>query len=111
MNLRFEDHGRLCVVQIDGECVGESAESLRRACNERFATGVRDLILDVSETSLIDSTGLEVLLDLADASAEQRGRCLLAAPEDLLRSILEITRISDRLEIHEGVEAAARILR
>jgi hypothetical protein len=28
-----------------------------------------------------------------------------------LRSILEITRISDRLEIHEGVEAAARILR
>jgi anti-anti-sigma factor len=111
MNLRFEDHGRLCVVQIDGECVGESAESLRRACNERFATGVRDLILDVSETSLIDSTGLEVLLDLADASAEQRGRCLLAAPGDLLRSILEITRISDRLEIHEGVEAAARILR
>ena len=55
MKLRFEDHGRLCVVQVDGECVGESAESLRRACVERFTGGAKDVILDVSKTSLIDS--------------------------------------------------------
>jgi anti-sigma B factor antagonist len=111
MKIRFEEHGRLCVVQIEGEFVGESADSLRRSCNERFAAGTRDLILDVSQTSMIDSLGLEVLLDLVDASVEQKGRCLLAAPGDSLRSILEITRVSDRLEIHEGVEAAARVLR
>jgi hypothetical protein len=28
-----------------------------------------------------------------------------------LKSILEITRVSDRLEIHDGVDSAARILR
>ncbi|RPG14508.1 MAG: anti-sigma factor antagonist [Phycisphaera sp. TMED9] len=111
MKLRFEDHGRLCVVQVDGECVGESAESLRRACVERFTGGAKDVILDVSKTSLIDSAGLEVLLDLTDLATEQRGRCLLAGPEDPLRSILEITRIADRLEVHDAVESAARVLR
>jgi anti-anti-sigma factor len=111
MKLRFEEHGRLCVVQVAGECVGESAVSLRRACHERFASGIRDLILDASETSIIDSIGLEVLLDLADASAEHKGRFILAGPEEPLKSILEITRVSDRLEIHDGVDSAARILR
>ncbi|MDG2021296.1 MAG: STAS domain-containing protein [Phycisphaerales bacterium] len=111
MKLRFEDHGRLCVVQVDGECVGESAESLRRACVERFTGGTEDMILDVSETSLIDSIGLEVLLDVADVATERRGRCLLAAPGEPLRSILEITRIADRLEVHDAVESAARVLR
>ncbi|MHC4245458.1 MAG: STAS domain-containing protein [Planctomycetota bacterium] len=81
MKLRFEDHGPLCVVQVEGELVGESSDSLRRACRERLEGGSRDFILDVSTTSGIDKT------------------------------VLDITRVSDRLEIHDEVASATRVLR
>jgi anti-sigma B factor antagonist len=111
MKLRFEEHGPLCVVQVEGELVGESSDSLRRACRERLEGGSRDFILDVSTTSGIDSAGLEALLDLADAATERRGRCLIAGPEASLKTVLDITRVSDRLEIHDEVASATRVLR
>ena len=111
MNVRFDEHGTLCVVTLEGEMVGESVESVRRACLERIQAGVRDLILDLSSIAMVDSSGLEAMLDLADLTNERQGRCMLAAPDEGLRSILEITRLHERLEIHAAVDAAARTLR
>ncbi|MEC8320050.1 MAG: STAS domain-containing protein [Planctomycetota bacterium] len=111
MNVRFDEHGTLCVVTLEGEMVGESVESVRRACLERIQAGVRDLILDLSSIAMVDSSGLEAMLDLADLTTERQGRCMLAAPDEGLRSILEITRRHERLEIHAAVDAAARTLR
>ncbi|MAD19323.1 MAG: hypothetical protein CMJ52_03765 [Planctomycetaceae bacterium] len=111
MKLRFEEHGRICVVEIEGELVGDSPDALLRACRERAADGSRDFILDVSATSTVDSAGLEAMLDLADAAIERRGRCLIAGPETSLRTIFDITRVGERLEVHDGVAAATRVLR
>ncbi len=111
MNVRFEEHGTLCVVDLAGELVGDSVDQVKRACMERVQTGVTDLILDLSETVLIDSMGLETLLDLADATSHKGGRCVIAAPDTGVRSVLEITRLHERMEIHAGVEQAARLIR
>ena len=54
---------------------------------------------------------LAPLLDLADAASERRGRCLIAGPETSLKTVLDITRVSDRLEIHDEVASATRVLR
>lgn len=111
MNVRFEEQGTLCVVDLVGELVGESVDQVRRACLERVQAGVNNLILDLSETVLIDSCGLETLLDLADATTLRGGRCVIAAPDAAVRSVLEITRLHERMEIHAGVEQAARLVR
>ena len=50
------------------------------------------------------------MLDLVDQATERRGRCVLAAPDPGVRSILEITRLHERIEIHAAVDAAARVL-
>ena len=63
MNVRFDEHGTLCVVTLEGEMVGESVESVRRACVERVQAGVRDLILDLSSIVMVDSSGLEAMLN------------------------------------------------
>ena len=111
MNVRFEEQGTLCVVDLDGELVGESVDQVRRACMERIQSGVNNLILDLTETVMIDSLGLEALLDLADATTLRGGRCVIAAPDAGVRSVLEITRLHERMEIHPGVEQAARLIR
>lgn len=111
MNLRFEEHGPLCVVELRGELVGESVDAFRRGCLERIDAGARRFILDLADVVLVDSRGLEAMLDVADATASWQGRCVLAAPDEGLRSILEITRLHERIEIHAAVDAAARVLR
>ena len=111
MNLRFEEHGPLCVVELQGELVGDSVDAFRRGCLERVEAGARRFIIDLAEVLLVDSAGLEAILDLADEVGSHQGRCVLAAPDSGLRSILEITRLHERIEIHAAVDAAARVLR
>jgi anti-anti-sigma factor len=110
MNLRFEEHGNLCVVELRGELVGDSVDAFRRGCLERLEGGSRRFIVDLAEVVLVDSRGLEAMLDLVDQATERRGRCVLAAPDPGVRSILEITRLHERIEIHVAVDAAARVL-
>ena len=111
MNARFDDHGTLCIVSLEGEFIGDAVDPVRTACLDRVDSGVRDLILDLSSTEMVDSAGLEAMLALADAAATRRGRCMIAEPDEAVRSILAITRLHERLEIHEAVETAARTIR
>ncbi len=111
MNIRFDEHGTLCVVEVDGEFVGDSVDPFRRACLDRIDSGVRDLIIDLSMTTLIDSSALETMLDLADAASTRRGRCMLASPDDSIRSVLAVTRLHENLEVHDAVDIAARTIR
>jgi len=111
MNLRWEDHGATSVVQIQGELVGQASDALERACSERFEKGARNLVIDVADTSLVDSQGLETLLELSDQAIRRQGRCTLVSPDPIFGSILDLTGLRDRLEVHESVSDAARVLR
>ena len=111
MNLRWEDYGTTCVVELDGELVSHASDVLQRACMERLDHGARNLVIDVSATPLVDSEGLETLLSLSEETVRRNGRCTLASPDPLFMSILELTGLKDRLEIHESVQDAARTLR
>ena len=111
MNIRFDEHGTLCVVEIEGEFIGDSVDPLRRACLDRLDSGVRNLIMDLSATTLVDSSALETMLDLADAASDRRGRCMLASPDESIRSVLAVTRLHEHLEVHDAVDIAARTIR
>ncbi len=111
MNIRFDEHGTLCVVEIEGEFIGDSVDPLRRACLDRLDSGVRNLIMDLSATTLVDSSALETMLDLADVASDRRGRCMLASPDESIRSVLAVTRLHEHLEVHDAVDIAARTIR
>ena len=55
MNARFDDHGTLCIVSLEGEFIGDAVDPVRTACLDRVDSGVRDLILDLSSTEMVDS--------------------------------------------------------
>ena len=111
MNLKWEDHGVTCVVEVEGELVGQASDALQRACEERLAEGARNLVIDVSNSPLVDSQGLEILLDISESTINANGRCSLVAPDPVFMSILELTGLQDRLEVHESVTVAARTYR
>lgn len=111
MNLTYEDHGTRGVVAPKGSLTKEHVDAFRRGCEERLEAGVLDIVLDFSALDLADSTGLEALLDLQEKLAEHGGRLRLAGAGTAMRSILAVTRLDGRFEMHDSVESAARSLR
>ena len=84
MNARFDDHGTLCIVSLEGEFIGDAVDPVRTACLDRVDSGVRDLILDLSSTEMVDSAGLEAMLALADAAVFRALGAEIAALEEPL---------------------------
>ena len=111
MKLSYEDHDTITVLTISGSLTADQTDAFRRACQERFEAGVRDVVLDMEYLTLLDSAGLELLLWLIDDVADRGGRLKLVRPDETVRKILQITRLDRRFDVHESIEAAARNLR
>ncbi len=111
MKFSYEDHGSTSVLTVSGELMADQADSFRRACQDRFEAGIRDVVLDLEHMTMIDSVGLELLLWLVDELSERRGQLRLVNPDEAITKILEITRLERRFNTHESIESAAKSLR
>ena len=98
MKLSWESHGEVALLIASGDFSADAADNFRRVAGERFASGARSCVLDVSNVTLADSAALESLLWLSEETARHGGA-------------LRLTRLSDRFECAESVEGAARSLR
>ncbi len=111
MKFSYEDHGQVSVLTLSGELTADESDSFRRSCQERFAAGIKDVVLNMEHMTLIDSAGLEQMLWLMEELAEINGQLRLVNPDDTIAKILEITRLDRRFNIHETIESAAKSLR
>lgn len=111
MKLSYEDHSTISVLTVSGELTVDQSDAFRRACQERLAAGIHDIVLDLEHLVLIDSAGLELLLWLVDELGERGGQIRLVKPDDTIRKILQLTRLDRRFNIHQSIESAAKSLR
>ncbi|UCD74992.1 MAG: STAS domain-containing protein [Phycisphaerales bacterium] len=111
MKLSYEDHDHVTVLTVSGELTADQADSFRRACVERLASGIRDVVLDLEYLSLLDSSGLELLLWLVEELSERAGQLRLVNPDETVRQILKLTRLERRFDVHPSVESAAKSLK
>ncbi|MHC5022337.1 MAG: STAS domain-containing protein [Planctomycetota bacterium] len=111
MKISYEDHDAITVLTVSGELTCDQADAFRRACQDRFSAGIRDVVLNFEHTDLVDSAGLELMLWLIDEVSCRNGQLRLVNPEDTVRRILEVTRLDKRFNIHETIESAAKSLR
>ena len=111
MKLSYEDHDAVTVLTLSGELSADQTGAFQRACQERFAADIRDVVLDIEHLTFVDSAGLESLLWLVDETSARGGQVRLVNPDQTTMKILEITRLDRRFEIHETLESAAKSLR
>ncbi len=111
MKLSYEDHGAITVLTVSGDLTADQVDAFRRSCLDRFASGVRDVVLDLEYLTFVDSAGLETLLWIIDEVSERGGQLRLVKPDPTVSKILEISRLDRRFNIHESIESAAKSLR
>jgi anti-sigma B factor antagonist len=87
---------------LDQENVEEFAETLAAG----LSSGQPMVVLDMSDVPLIDSAGLESLLDFSDALHDRGGKMNQAAVPLICQEIHRATRIDQQFDTYDEVKMA-----
>lgn len=104
--IKESQQGAVRVLAIEGALNAEEGERLRDALVKKPAGGRPQVVLDLSETPLIDSAGCEALLDVRDAVVEVGGAAHLAGLSPLCVDTLAATGLQRYFQAYEGVQQA-----
>jgi anti-sigma B factor antagonist len=93
-------------VALSGSINFTSRKTLGNLVNTDLAQGRRHFIFDLNEVTFIDSSGLGVLVTCFTTIRKQGGHLTLIQVPDQVRSLLEITKLTDFFDLHLSAEEA-----
>ena len=100
------DAQNTAIVHIDGKIIGNTVVEFRQALQQQMELGNNNLIIDLTNVPLLDSTALGVIIITLQILQRSEGKLVLLSPQQAVSSILEITRLTTILEVYDTKEAA-----
>ena len=100
-----EDRDGAIVVRLTGELDLYNAHLVREALLAAAKREPERLVVELSEVTFIDSTGLGVLIE-ARTKLKNRGAFLLASPGLETRRALEISGLDRHFAVHDSLDDA-----
>jgi anti-anti-sigma factor len=105
MEMSSEVFGEVIVIHAPKELNDDRAEQISRQLS---TCGHRQLVLDLDDAEILDSVGLEMLLETQETFQEKGGDLKLVASNPVNRKILEIIRFDRLFEVYDSVLDAVR---
>lgn len=94
------------IVEAGGELELHNAPRLREELKRICETDKPRCVVNMSDVSFIDSTGVGVLVGALKRAREHGGSLALACPQPRVRRVFEITGLLQALPIFDSLEAA-----
>ena len=93
------------VVSIRGEVDLSNATEVRDAIGQIASADVTVIVVDLSETGYLDSSGIAMLFRLAERLGHRRQELRLVVPPDSpVRAALELTNLPQTIAVQDAVE-------
>jgi len=109
LNIVEKESGGITILDLAGRVtLGEESNQLRTKIKEVLAKGKRRLILDLADTSYIDSAGLGTLVAGYTSAQSQGASMKLANLTKKFREQLHITKLVTVFEVYDSVEDAIK---
>ena len=107
--LRFKPLGDVVLAAVRGEVDLSNALSVKRELLDAVPNTASALVLDLSETEHLDSSGVRLIFELAER-LERRGQKLeLVVPDDsIIKRILVLTEVHQVVPLFTSVDAVLR---
>jgi anti-anti-sigma factor len=102
----LEKQGAVCVLRPKAPIEMKHCEELKRTVLQALGAGRPMLVVDFHDVPLVDSAGLETLLDLQEELESKGGAVKLAAVNPLCADILRVTGVGAKFEQHPLVRNA-----
>lgn len=105
-NVRCNKSGVKLILTPDFALIGENMASLDEEVKNCLDRNALHLVIDCELVPYIDSEGLEKLLEYYNQIRRQGGSLEIFNPNPLCNEILNITRITDYIDIYFNLEKA-----
>ena len=103
--MRFEKKNGSVLVSLSGEVDVSNTESVRTGI-ERVTAGADRIVIDLSAIEFFDSSGLRLLKQLSTTASEANVTFVVVAPPNsIARSVLDITSMSNELGVRDSLQA------
>jgi anti-sigma B factor antagonist len=86
-------------VQPQGNIIAIAARELRQRMQQMIDSGVTNLIVDMREVELVDSTGIGVLIGIQNNLKLKNGTLKLINVSDDIQKMFRIMRLDKHIEI------------
>jgi anti-sigma B factor antagonist len=107
VNLSSRESGEVTIVDIAGSVtLGQGSNSLRDKLSELIARSRKKLLLNMTEVSYIDSSGIRELLSAYNALSKIGGQIKLLNPTQRVKDLLKITRLHTVFEVFDDETTA-----
>jgi anti-sigma B factor antagonist len=99
MGFQVEKSDGITVVDVEGQLIVGNRQELKQKILEELEGGERKFVIDFANTGYIDSSGLGVLVSLSKKIREQGGELRLAALNEDLKTLFELTKLDTLFKI------------
>ncbi len=105
--MHMETHGETTVARIVGEVDASNAPDFTNQLKELLPNSALGLVLNLSETSYIDSSGVHLIFDLAEAlRRRQQGLYLVVEPDSFVGDVLGVVNVRGTAEVFPTLKEA-----
>ena len=105
----FESEGDVELARLTGEVDASNVEQLSETLLEKVSNKARALVIDLTETSYIDSSGISLIFDAAARLRNRRQELrLVVQPSSFVAEVLEAVSMQESVAIDPAVADALK---
>jgi anti-anti-sigma factor len=107
--ISHDSAGDVELARVDGEIDASNAEELSKSLLGSIPNSARALVLDLSNTTYIDSSGVSLIFDVATRLRNRRQKLrLVVIPRSFVAEVLAAVKLGDMVPIDPAMPDALR---
>lgn len=108
VQLTTRDVGERTVLHVAGELDVASSGRVREQVALLLSEGRTDLVVDLTDVTFLDSTGLGLMVGTLKRVRLAGGRLVLVVPSESVLKVFRVTGLDQVLTLHDSLEDALR---
>lgn len=107
MKFSTKDLNDVTVIKMDGSMLGgPEASELNSALHKLLDAKKKRIVVDLSGVSLMNSSGLGMLIGAATTVRNASGSMKLACATEKVAQVFKMTKVNNVIEMHDSVKSA-----
>ena len=96
------------ILRVKGKIIGNTAVSLKNEIDLQVEEAGAQLILDLTEVPLLDSSALSAIVAALQKLRQTDGKMVLLNPQKSVMNVLRVTRLHLVLEVYDDEDSAVK---